>query len=238
MGRYNAICAVPYLKEQSRKTFCSQQSSDCIQQDYNLTSNCLCKTSDANESTRLAVFENIWENLAYLSLTKETCNIGLERTVRGYTWLGTKDITYTNWSPAVVHLQDFMYGALSPDGWLLAKTKFEYNCSLIQKSGPNGAVDSNILIDYNDTRKNFTIHVKHPSYWLQQQDNGYPEILCFTDASTTTLFEKLETINDVLEENYANFSVNPLKLQAGHYWCTGFLYPKLEVVNSKKYLLR
>lgn len=236
-SKHNAICAFRFLGDQSTKTFCSQQSTNCVHRNYSLTPECLCITRDTTEDNQLAVFESSWQNLAYMSLTTETCYIGLQRTDHGYSWLGAEDIAYTNWSPTVVQLPDLKYGVLSTDGWLLTKNKTEYNCSLIKKN-ISEITDFIIYLDYNTATKSFTIHVKYPYYWFQQKNNSFPEILCFTDATTTSLFDKLETVNDVLEEDYANFSAQPLTLKSGHYWCTGFLYPRLDIISSNKYLIR
>lgn len=235
---HNAICAYSYLSSNVRKTFCSQHSPNCVQADYLSVSNCLCSTHEYKNSNQLAIFEENYQNLAYKLLTIEICHIGLEKRNETYIWSNQKKLNYTNWSPQVRFERDFNYGALTPEGWILTKTNSELNCWLIRKNILVETKNVYIGIEYNQKDNNFSVLVKKPSVWLHQRNNSFPEILCFSDASTFKLYEKLEIFNNVLENNYANFSFYPYTIISGHYWCEGFIFPDFRVVTSKKYFLR
>lgn len=237
-SRHNAICAFPYLSNNITKTFCTQKNINCVQRDYFSTSECLCLTYDQIEDDQLANFEISYQNLAYKALTSDTCYIGLKKLDHSYIWSTSVDVNYTNWSPAVVYGIELKYGAISPEGWTLSKNRYEYNCSLTQRNVTNYMKTLRIILEYHNSNNSFSIHVTNPQYWIQHRNNQFPEIFCFTDATTTTLYDRLIISNDILGENFANYSIKALPIQSGHYWCEGFVYPNWETISSERYLLR
>ncbi|CAH1364081.1 unnamed protein product [Tenebrio molitor] len=204
----------------------------CHQSDFDSRSTCFCLVQDSNGK---AEFLKPYQNYVYDVLTSDTCGIGLQKTINGsYIWETSKqEISYTFWSKEVVFDSTHVYGASSPDGWVL--TENPGSCFVVEQE--LAEVEPKLKLDLDQSNNYFVLEVTNPMWIKMFQLNV--SLFCFTDAHPKMLVQSIP-ITDILEEDddVISYKFAPVASGPGHYWCEAFDFVSLEVIKSEVFFLR
>jgi uncharacterized membrane protein len=204
----------------------------CHQSDFDSRSTCFCLVQDSNGK---AEFLKPYQNYVYDVLTTGTCGIGLQKTINGsYIWETSKqEISYTFWSKEVVFDSTHVYGASSPDGWVL--TENPGSCFVVEQE--LAEVEPKLKLDLDQSNNYFVLEVTNPMWIKMFQLNV--SLFCFTDAHPKILVQSIP-ITDILkkDDDVVSYKFAPVESGPGHYWCEAFDFVSLNVINSEVVFLR
>jgi hypothetical protein len=223
---HSGLCAYEKLGRTSQL----YPEGSCLESDFdhNLKSFCFANSSE-KQSDPLAEFLQRYQNNILGGVPNEGCTFGLEKSPNGtYIWSNTRqEIGYTYWSRDVVFDSDRIYGAVTPNGWIL--TEKPLSCLLVAKEVPNLTPSLQLTLD--DRNGRFLLQISDPR-GLKWIDNNIL-IYCFTDAHPSQIVYRYPTLSTMpSSNNTVSFQFEPLKFGPGSYWCESFKYSDLELVQS------
>ncbi|RZC36850.1 7tm 2 domain containing protein, partial [Asbolus verrucosus] len=151
-----------------------------------------------------------------------------------YIWSHSKqEINYTYWSTDAVFDNGLLYGASTPNGWIL--TEEPASCCLFEKNVEKIEPELKLMFFYST--HNLNLIVTNPQ-GLKRVNSEFL-MYCFTDADARNLLHRYPSLNQTLvADNTIIFTFELHKNGPGRYWCEAFKNFDLEVVRSNEILFR
>jgi hypothetical protein len=215
-----------YDKDQLQNEFCEEMG--CVQSDFTNKTMCTCMGLSWQGSFSNVELLQPFRNTVESRIRMKNCTIGLKKSSGSYIWTNSKqEISYTYWSRGVVFDDTHIYGALTPQGWIL--TEQPEPCFLYEKSIEALEPSLHLSPGQNGT---FFLVIENPGR-LQSFDLEVP-VFCFTDANPLELLYRYPPLQKLFfENNWMATQFAPIVGAPGNYWCEAFGFIDSKIIKSE-----
>ena len=231
---YRGVCAYRKL-DQIKDNLCGSFFT-CTRSTFSPKSKCFCYAPALQFlDYPLAEFTEPYQYNIYKILSNDTCAIGLTKNTDGkYVWSRSKsEIAYTFWSSNATFGDTYIFGAGTPNGWVLTQTLLA--CSIFAKYPESDKPSLEFV--FNETNYRFSLTVVNPDK-LKSYKSG-PLIFCFASTNGLKLGYVYPTLKKIRSfGDSVLYAIDPWKNASGDYWCQAFRLSDLQIIETEKIFLR